>query len=188
MKNAPEKSVPRCFTYWIRFDSEILARAYGWNEDACELMLNAAPMHDVGKIGTPDQILLKPGKLNAEEWEIMKQHPAFGHHIIGSTPEGSHLFIMADKIAISHHEKWNGTGYPHGLSGREIPIEGRIVALADVFDALTSKRPYKDPWPVEETIEYMQKETGRHFDPELISLFVAQLPQIIEIRNKWKED
>lgn len=167
--------------------SELLARSYGWNGSACELMLHAAPMHDVGKIGTPDHILLKPARLNAEEWRVMQQHTLHGAEIIGQCGCETELFAMARSIALTHHEKWDGSGYPYGLSGETIPIEGRIVALADVFDALTTRRPYKEAWPVEQAVNYLKEEVGRHFDPDLVPLFLAQLPQVLEIRQRWQD-
>ncbi|GLQ30429.1 response regulator [Litoribrevibacter albus] len=162
-----------------------LGRAYGLNEATLDLLLNAAPMHDVGKIGIPDNILLKPGKLTDEEWEIMKQHPQIGADIVGD--HGSPLLDMAKEIALTHHEKWDGSGYPKGLKGEEIPLVGRIVAIADVFDALTTERPYKKAWSVEEALKYLTESAGTHFDPTLIDLFVERLPAIIEIMTRWKE-
>lgn len=167
--------------------SELLARSYGWNDDACEMILNAAPMHDIGKIGVPDHILQKPGALDEPEWEVMRRHPGIGADIIGGYADGSGLFEMAASIALTHHEKWNGSGYPNGLSGEDIPTEGRIVAVADVFDALTTRRPYKDPWPVEKAVRFLQDEAGQHFDPELVSLFIKKMPEVLVIRERWQE-
>lgn len=167
--------------------SEVIARAYGWNADACEMILNASPMHDIGKIGVPDSILQKPGKLNAEEWKIMMQHPGIGSSIIGKYAGDSDLFKMAEIIARSHHEKWDGSGYPGGLSGKAIPIEGRIVAIADVFDALTTRRPYKEPWSVEKALQLLKDESGKHFDPILVECFFQNLPKILKIKEDWKE-
>ena len=127
-------------------------------------------MHDIGKIAIPDQILLKPGKLDEEEWAVMRTHPERGGAIIGTN--GSALMQMAARIAINHHEKWDGSGYPNGLIGNKIPIEGRIVAIADVYDALMSRRPYKEPWPPEAVTAYLREHSGKHFDPELIPLFL----------------
>lgn len=163
--------------------SRVLARAAGLGERHAEDILNASPMHDVGKIGIPDAILRKPGKLDAEEWKVMAGHVEIGARIIGEHQTG--LLAMARRIALCHHEKWDGSGYPQGLSGKDIPIEARIVAVADVFDALTSERPYKHAWPVEEAVELLQRERGRHFDPELIDLFIERLPEILEIRGRW---
>lgn len=165
--------------------SMLLGKACGMSDDEAELLLHAAPMHDVGKIGIPDSILLKPGKLTAEEWEIMRRHPAIGAEIIGE--HKSQLLEWARIIALTHHEKWDGSGYPSGLSGKEIPLIGRIVAVADVFDALTTERPYKKAWPVQEALNYLEAQSGMHFDPELVRLFFSILPDILEIKEKWGE-
>ena len=165
--------------------SAILARAAGFSEKAAEELLHAAPMHDVGKLGVPDAILRKPGALDAEEWAIMRRHPEIGAEIIGE--HNSSLLRMARKIALYHHEKWDGSGYPHGLAGEAIPVEARIVAIADVFDALTSARPYKQPWPVERALELLRKEQGHHFEPALVDAFLGQLDQILEVRTRFAE-
>lgn len=165
--------------------SRVLALAAGFSEAQAEELLNAAPMHDVGKIGIPDAVLRKPGKLDGEEWEVMKQHAQIGADIIGEHPSG--LLCMAREIALNHHEKWDGSGYPRGISGAEIPVEARIIAIADVFDALTSERPYKKAWPVEEAMQLLREQSGRHFDPELVELFLGQLPAILEIKERWAE-
>jgi putative two-component system response regulator len=157
-----------------------IALAAGMGAADAEELFNAAPMHDVGKMGIPDAILQKPGKLTPDEWEIMKQHARIGAEIIGD--DNSSLLQMASRIALCHHEKWDGSGYPNGLVGDAIPIEARIVALADVFDALTSKRPYKEPWTIEDTTNYILAESGKQFDPELVTAFQLALPKIIEIR------
>lgn len=167
--------------------AQLLARANGWNEEECAILLNAAPMHDIGKIGTPDHILLKPGPLTDEEMMIMRLHCASGAKIIGEHGGAARLFEMARVIALTHHEKWDGSGYPTGLAGEDIPIAGRIVAVADVFDALTSRRPYKQAWPVEKAADYLKEQAGRHFDPPLIGLFLQLLPQAREIMRKWPE-
>lgn len=165
--------------------AELLARSAGLGDYQCELLLNASPMHDIGKIGIPDYILLKPGKLNENEWEIMKSHAQIGADILAG--DDSDLLVMARDIAISHHEKWDGSGYPKGLSGEDIPFVGRVTALSDVFDALTSERPYKKAWPVEEAIQYMQDNRGLHFEPRLVDIFMEVLPQILEIRETYAE-
>jgi putative two-component system response regulator len=165
--------------------SALLARGLGWSEAQCELLLHASPMHDIGKIGIPDTILLKPGKLEEYEWEIMKSHTAIGATILQDAD--SELLEMASLIAITHHEKWDGSGYPRGLAGWDIPKVGRIVAVADVFDALTSIRPYKKAWPVEEASRFIQEKAGTHFDPEVVALFTACLPDILNIRNRYAE-
>ena len=156
------------------------------NEERAELILNASPMHDIGKIGIPDRILLKPGKLNAQEWEIMQTHAAIGADILSG--HDSELMIMAKEIAISHHEKWDGSGYPNGLTGEQIPLSGRIVAVSDVFDALTSERPYKKAWPVEEAIEEIKRGASKHFDPELVEVFLQVLPEILDVRTRYIEE
>jgi response regulator RpfG family c-di-GMP phosphodiesterase len=148
-----------------------------------QLLLLAAPMHDVGKVGIPDNILLKPGKLTDEEFTVMKAHPVIGHRILsGST---SALLKMAAEIALNHHEKFDGSGYPMGLKGDEIPLVGRIVAVADVFDALTSARPYKPAWAVERAVQFMRAQRGMHFDPECVDAFFNQLPQIEMVRQRF---
>ncbi|MCW9033122.1 MAG: response regulator [Rhodospirillales bacterium] len=166
--------------------SQRLALAAGLAEAHAEMVLNASPMHDVGKIGIPDRILLKPGKLDKDEWEIMKTHPQIGADIIGN--DGANLMKMASAIALTHHEKWDGTGYPNGLKGEEIPIEGRISSICDVFDALTSERPYKKAWPVEKAIGLIKEETGKQFDPKLVPLFLEILPDVMEISQEYTDD
>lgn len=165
--------------------SRFIAEQLGKDDDWCELLYNAAPMHDVGKIGIPDSILLKPGKLDSEEWVIMKKHAEYGADIIGDHP--SPLLQLAKEIAYTHHEKWNGKGYPNGLAGKDIPLSARIVAIADVFDALTSERPYKKSWTEEDAINLIQSEAGIHFDPELVPKFIECLPRIREVQQKYKE-
>ena len=165
--------------------SKLLALEFGMGEQQAELLRQAAPMHDVGKIGIPDAILLKPGRLTPDEFDHMKQHAAIGAQILANS--SSPLLQLAHKLAIEHHEKWDGSGYPNGLKGEQISVEGRIVAIADVFDALTSKRPYKEAWGVEEALEHMQAQAGKHFDPHLINLFVNKLDAIIAIKNTYQE-
>ncbi|MFC3150349.1 HD domain-containing phosphohydrolase [Litoribrevibacter euphylliae] len=166
--------------------SKVIAQAAGLSEEECELLCTAAPMHDVGKIGIPDHILLKPGKLNDQEWKIMKRHPFIGYKIIGN--QNSPLLALAASIAYTHHEKWNGKGYPRGLKGTDIPLEGRIVAIADVFDALTTARPYKAAWPIEKALDLIKEESGEHFDPRLVPLFLDHLDEILAIREQWMEE
>lgn len=166
--------------------SQVLALAYGFSEQRADDLLHAAPMHDLGKIGIPDSIMLKPGKLTNEEFDVMKTHPVIGAHILGD--DDSDLISLAKVVALTHHEKWDGTGYPNGLAGKDIPVEGRIVAIADVFDALTSVRPYKDAWSIERAVELIQNESGKHFDPELVSLFVQELDKMLEIKQRWKDE
>ncbi|MDP7591922.1 MAG: response regulator [Litorilituus sp.] len=165
--------------------TKILAQAAGLGEEHVELLTNAAPMHDIGKIGIPDNILKKPGRLSEEEYKHMQNHSEIGAKIIGD--DGSELLKLARTVAISHHEKWDGSGYPNGLSGESIPLEGRIVAIADVFDALTSERPYKKAWSVNEAITFLQEGAGNHFDPLLVPLFVNNLDKILMIKETYSE-
>jgi len=165
--------------------SELLARSVGWDEASCELILLASPMHDIGKIGIPDKILLKPGKFEADEWEVMKSHAEIGGKLLEG--DDSDLMRLAKDIALTHHEKWDGSGYPHGLVGKDIPQAGRIAALADVFDALTSERPYKKAWSVEEAVDLIKEQSGLHFDPELVDTFIKQLPNILKIRERFSQ-
>ncbi|MEQ3639437.1 MAG: HD domain-containing phosphohydrolase [Alteromonas sp.] len=166
--------------------SRELALAYGLSEEQATTLLHAAPMHDIGKIGIADSIMLKPGKLTDEEFKDMQRHPEIGAEIIGDCGD-SLLLKVAKSVSMTHHEKWDGTGYPKGLKGEEIPIEGRICALADVFDALTSKRPYKEAWSIEKAVEFIQSQKGKHFEPKLVDLLVAMLPKIVEIKEAFKE-
>jgi hemerythrin-like metal-binding protein len=165
--------------------AQVIAKALGMSEQQRELLYMAAPMHDVGKIGIADAILLKPGKLTAEEFEIMKTHAEIGVHILkGNDP----LIAAARDIAGSHHERWDGTGYPNGLKGEEIPILGRICAVADVFDALTSIRPYKNPWSVEDATRSILSESGKYFDPAVVRGFQDAMPEILRIRELYRDD
>lgn len=163
----------------------LLARAGGQDAAQCDLILNASPMHDIGKIGIPDVILCKPGRFEPQEWEIMKTHAAIGADLLDG--DDSDLMRMARDIAHTHHEKWDGSGYPNGLSGEDIPLAGRIAALADVFDALTSERPYKKPWTVEAAMELIRENSGRHFDPLLVEIFLSELPRIVAIREQFSD-
>ncbi|MES2682816.1 MAG: HD domain-containing phosphohydrolase [Pseudomonadota bacterium] len=165
--------------------AQLLSRAAGLSEAEAELVLLAAPMHDVGKIGIPDRILLKPTPLTPDEWRVMRMHPGIGAGIIGK--HDAPILKIARRISLTHHEKWDGTGYPRGLKGEEIPLVGRIVALADVFDALTSERPFKPAWPVENAIAYIREQSGRHFDPRLAGLFLELMPEILKIRVEYPE-
>ena len=166
--------------------SKIIALAYGFSEARADMLLHAAPMHDIGKIGIPDSIMLKPGRLTDSEFEVMKTHPTIGAEILGDAD--SDLMNLARIVALTHHEKWDGTGYPEGLAGEDIPIEGRIVAVADVFDALTSRRPYKEAWPVDKTLDFMHSQSGIHFDPALIALLDQCLDDILEVKERWKDE
>ncbi|WP_437884055.1 HD-GYP domain-containing protein [Pseudomonas sp. LRF_L74] len=163
--------------------AKVLALAVGYSETAADELLHAAAMHDVGKIGIPDAILQKPGRLTEAEWAVMRRHTEIGAQIIGEHPSG--LLRLAASIALNHHEKWDGSGYPNGLAGEDIPHAARIVSLVDVFDALTSVRPYKPAWLVEEALALIRRESGRHFDPELVHIFIDCLPEILRIRERW---
>lgn len=163
-----------------------LGKAYGLDEKECDLLLLAAPMHDIGKIGIPDAILLKPGKLEAAEFQVMQTHPSIGDHILSGG--SSSLLQMAQVIAATHHERWDGGGYPKGLKGEEISIYGRIASICDVFDSLTSQRPYKRAWTVEESLEEIERLSGKSFDPGLVKLFKQILPEILEIRQNFSEE
>ncbi len=165
--------------------AKVIGLATGMSEEEANALQETAPMHDIGKIGLPDRILKKPAKLNPEEIEHMRQHPQIGVDILGG--QTCPLLNMARSIAISHHEKWDGSGYPNGLKGEEIPLHGRIAAIADVFDALTTQRPYKEAWPVEKALNLLNEESGKHFDPKLIELFMASLPEILEIKQSFQE-
>ncbi len=165
--------------------SRILGIAAGMNEAEADDLLHAAPMHDVGKIGIPDRILQKPGPLDPDEWKIMQSHVTIGAEIIGDHDGG--MLALAAQIALTHHEKYDGSGYPHGLRGNDIPLVGRIVAIADVFDALTSKRPYKKAWTEEEALTFLREQKGRHFDPALVDLFLEQMPAVRAVQQRWAE-
>ncbi|WP_211217162.1 HD domain-containing phosphohydrolase [Psychromonas hadalis] len=165
--------------------SYYLAKHCTGNNCWSELLRNAAPMHDIGKIGIPDEVLLKPGKLDAKEWEIMKKHVEYGVEILGE--HETDLLALALEVTKYHHEKWDGSGYPNGISGEDIPLSARIVAVADVFDALTSERPYKKAWTVEKTMALIEAEAGKHFDPDLVQMFKACLPKIREIKALYAD-
>ena len=149
----------------------MIARRLGFGENQAALLRRAAPLHDIGKVGIPDQILLKPGKLTASEWQVMKEHTEMGAKILG---EGTFPVLqMAQEISLYHHERWDGTGYPSGIVGEGIPLVGRIVAVADVFDALTHERPYKAAWPVDEAVAEIERSSGTHFDPKVVEAFMS---------------
>ncbi len=163
----------------------LLAIHLGMHEEFCEKIRIAAPLHDVGKIGISDVILLKPGKLTYEEFEIIKQHSEIGYRILCDSK--SDILNLGAIIALTHHEKYNGEGYPKGLKGKNIPVSGRIAAICDVFDALTSKRVYKDAMPVEQALDILREERGSHFDAEIIDVFMKNLDEILEIRNNFMD-
>lgn len=163
----------------------LLALKYGLPQAEAELMMNASIMHDVGKIGIPDDILLKPGKLTEDEFMVIKRHPLIGADIIGEHP--SELLRLSRIVALTHHEKWNGKGYPYGLRGEEIPLAGRLTAIADIFDALTSARPYKQAWSVDDAMTLIRGESGEALDPALAALFVESRPQVEEIMMAFRD-
>ncbi len=166
--------------------SRHIAVHMGLPEDECELILRAAPMHDLGKLGTPDHILLKPGKLTTEEFEIMKQHAVIGYRILHDST--SQVLRCGALIAHAHHEKFDGGGYPQGLRGEDIPLYGRIVAVADVFDALTSERPYKNAWEVERSIAFLRDGAGTHFDPRCVDAFLQDWEQVLAIKERFRDE
>ncbi|HEY3300784.1 MAG TPA: HD domain-containing phosphohydrolase [Methylophilaceae bacterium] len=165
--------------------SKLLALKLGLDDAFAELLLLAAPMHDIGKIGIPDAILLKPDKLTPDEFREIQKHPQIGAEILGEST--SELIRLAKSVALYHHEKWDGSGYPHALKGTEIPIEARIVAVADVFDALTNKRPYKEAWSIEETLKFLVNQKEKHFDPQIVDVLVNSIDEINASIAIWKE-
>jgi len=165
--------------------ARLLANAIGLGRDFADELLHAAPLHDVGKIGIPDEILKKKGSLTDEEMAVMRTHTTIGANIIGQ--HESSLLRMASCVALSHHERWDGSGYPQQLAGQAIPVEARIVAVADVFDALTSRRPYKEPWPMQDALDWLARQAGTHFDPALVSEFAALREGVRSIAERWAE-
>lgn len=166
--------------------SAAIARTMGLNDQTVEFILYAAPMHDIGKIGIPDRILLKPGKLTEEEWGIMKQHTIIGGRILEGSKAG--YIRLGEIVALTHHEKWDGSGYPLGLKGTKIPLVGRIVAIADVFDALMSKRPYKEAFSLEKSHGILREGRGGHFDPAVVDAFFASEREIERIRKEFQDN
>ena len=165
--------------------SNLLATLCGLNEKECEILFTASPMHDIGKVGIPDSILNKPGKLDEDEWKIMRKHTVIGYNILKNSKR--EILKAAAIVAMTHHEKWDGSGYPRNLKGEDIHIYGRITAIADVFDALGSDRCYKKAWEDEAIFKLLEDEKGKHFDPKLIDLFFENIEQFKEIRNKYKD-
>ena len=162
-----------------------LALASGWDTESSDLLELAAPMHDTGKLGVPQSILRKPGPLDAQEWVVMRTHPQVGFDILSKSDAA--VFQLAAEVSLRHHEKWDGSGYPDGLQGQSIPQSARIVALADVFDALSMKRPYKPAWPIDKIMAHIQADAGKHFDPDLVAAFTRSLPEILEIQRRWAD-
>jgi putative two-component system response regulator len=162
-----------------------LSRAVGFDDSESQLVLDASPMHDIGKVGIPDRILFKPGPLTPEEREIMETHTVIGGEILAG--ETGELLRLAREIALTHHERWDGTGYPLGLQGEEIPRCGRIAAICDVFDALTSPRPYRPAWSVEEALAEIRNCKGSHFEPALVEALMDVLPEVLEIQQNFRD-
>jgi response regulator RpfG family c-di-GMP phosphodiesterase len=160
----------------------LLAQESGMSDDETAVLVHASPMHDIGKIATPDSVLLKPGKLDEDEWEIMKQHPTIGLQILdGSTRP---ILKAAAVIAHQHHEKYDGSGYPQGLKGTAIHPYARIVAVADVFDALSHSRCYKEAWPLSQVAEYMREVSGKHLDPQYVEILIKNIARAEEINRQ----
>ena len=166
--------------------SRHIARCMGLSVAQQDLLLAAAPMHDIGKVGTPDMILLKPGKLTESEMVIMKQHATIGFEILSSS--SSPLMQVAAEIAHTHHEKFDGSGYPRALVGEAIPLFGRIVAVADVFDALTSERPYKKAWSIKDATQWLRDGKGKHFDPACVDAFLREWDEVLKIKQRFVDD
>jgi putative two-component system response regulator len=163
--------------------SAALAKEIGWDDAKVELLKLAAPLHDTGKVGIPHAILKSPNKLTEDEWEIMRQHTVIGHQILIKSE--APLFKLAAEVALAHHEKWDGSGYPYGLAGKDIPESARIVSIADVFDALTMERAYKRNWSIEEAFDYIRQSSDAHFDPELVERFLSIEDELRKIKDKW---
>lgn len=165
--------------------SSLLAVTLGYDDDFSRRLLHASPMHDIGKIAIPDNILLKKGKLDADEWEVMKNHTTLGARILSDS--SSELLILASEIALYHHEKWDGSGYPDNLCEESIPVSCRIVAVADVFDALLSERPYKKAWKISDAKDFINENSEKHFDPKIVRAFNRSFKEILDIRERYKD-
>ena len=165
--------------------TRLMALEMGFTKIDADTLASAAPMHDIGKLGIPDEVLCKPGRLTNEEFQTIKEHPEIGARIL-ENPD-SELLKVAQQVALFHHEKWDGSGYPHGLKGEEIPLVARIAALADVFDALVSERPYKKAWTLEAALDLFEEQKGLHFDPNVVEAFKRVLPQVVEIKERLAE-
>lgn len=188
LSHAAEYKDPETYNHIVRVGlfARLMAEKIGLDKETCDNLMLAAPMHDIGKIGIPDAILLKKGKLTDWEWEVMKKHTIIGYEILKDSE--SELMQMAALVALDHHEKWDGSGYPNGKRGEDISLWGRITAIADVFDALMSKRPYKEPWSLEKTVDYMSSLKGKAFDPQLVEVFFGNLDEVLKIREKYKDE
>jgi response regulator RpfG family c-di-GMP phosphodiesterase len=165
--------------------SYILAMKYGLSQKQARLLQETSPMHDIGKIGIPDAILNKAGKLDHDEWEIMKTHTSLGYEMLKCSERP--ILRAAATLALSHHERFDRSGYPHGLKGQDIHIYGRITAICDVFDALGSARCYKEDWLDEEDFALIERERGKHFDPELVDLLFANMDEILAVRDQFTD-
>jgi putative two-component system response regulator len=163
----------------------LIATAYGLDDHESQLVLQASPMHDIGKIGVPDMVLKKPGRLTAQEWDLMDKHPLIGGKIIGESR--AELLQAARLIAEQHHERWDGTGYPFRLKADEIHVYARLTSVADVFDALTSRRPYKAAWDIAAAVDLIQEQKGKQFDPDAVDAFSTVLPDILDIKHQFAE-
>lgn len=163
--------------------ARILAEAAGFSEEDADTIELAAPLHDIGKVGIPDHVLLKNGPLNAEEQAVMHKHPDIGYQVLQGSP--SKYLQKGAEIALSHHERYDGSGYPNKLVGKKIPISARIVAIADVFDALTSRRPYKEAWSIDDAMQFIQNEAGKHFDPDLVKTLLGVRPRFEKIHREY---
>jgi two-component system response regulator RpfG len=165
--------------------SRLIANAIGLDRDEAETIELAAPLHDIGKIGIPDQILLKGAKLDVAEWQVMRRHPVIGHEILKGS--ASKYVRMGALIALGHHEKYDGAGYPNGLVGDHIPLCARIVAIADVYDALTSVRPYKPAWSADDAFAHVASQGRKHFDPRIVEAFLGAKREILQVQNEWRD-
>ncbi len=188
LSKAAEHKDPETASHIARVShySKLLAKAYGLSKEEQDIIYYAAPLHDIGKIGIHDNILLKPGKLTKEEFTQMQEHSSIGGSILHGR-ENPYL-QAGEVVALTHHERYNGKGYPKGLQGKDIPLYGRIVAVADVFDALTSKRPYKEAWSFEKALNLLIEEKERHFDPQIVEYFVENLDEVKRIYKRFQED
>ncbi len=184
---AAEYKDPETYNHIVRIGliTKLIAEKAGFKEEDYNNVAIASPMHDIGKIGIPDAILTKPGKLSDEEWEIMKKHTIIGYEILKDSE--SELLQMASVIALEHHERWDGKGYPFGKKEKEINDFSRMTTVADIFDALTSKRPYKDPWPLEKVISFMKKNKCKIFDPEYVDILIENINVVIDIKEKYRD-
>jgi two-component system response regulator RpfG len=165
--------------------SRLIANTIGIERNEAETIELAAPLHDIGKIGIPDGILLKAQKLEDGEWEVMRRHPLIGHEILKGS--ASKYVRMGALIALGHHEKYDGSGYPNGLVGDHVPLCARIVAVADVYDALTSVRPYKSAWTSEHAFDYVRTQSGKHFDPRMVEAFLGARKEVVQIQHEWSD-